>query len=115
MDHPAPLRERILDAALELAEKHGWHDLSLNAVAERLGLGLAEIHAEYRDRDALADAWFARALAAMLVPPVAGFADLPASVRIEMIILRWFEAQAPHARLAGGQHRAPGSVTIACR
>lgn len=105
MDHPAPLRDRILDVALELAETGGWHDLSLNAVAERLGVGLAEIHATYRDRDAIADAWFGRALTAMLVPPVAGFGDLPASARIEMIILRWFEVQAPHARLAGAMLR----------
>jgi AcrR family transcriptional regulator len=100
LDHAAPLRDRILDAALELAGTGGWHDLSLNAVADRLGVGLAEIQAVYRDRDALADAWFGRALTAMLAPPAAGFGDLPASARIEMIILRWFEAQAQHASLA---------------
>ena len=86
---------------MALAAEQGWHDVSLNRVAERLGVALADIQAVFRDRDAIADAWFARALAAMLAPPPEGFADLPASARAEMMILRWFRVQAPHARVAG--------------
>jgi AcrR family transcriptional regulator len=95
------LRGRIVDAAMALAAGQGWHDVSLNQVAERLGLGLADIAAHFRDRDAIADAWFARALAAMLAPPPEGFAELAASARAETMILRWFRAQSAHARVAG--------------
>ena len=57
-----PLERRILDVALELAEDTGWDALRLRRVAERLDLPLAEVLVHYRDLDALADAWFRRAL-----------------------------------------------------
>jgi AcrR family transcriptional regulator len=95
------LHDRIIDAAMGLAAESGWHDVSLNRVADRLGVTLVDIHAAFRDRDAIADAWFARALAAMLAPAEQGFGDLPASARAEMMILRWFRAQSTHARVAG--------------
>jgi len=101
MDHPDQLRDRTIDMAMALAAEQGWHDVSLNTVAERLGITLADIAAEFRDRDAIADAWFTRALAAMLAPPPVQFGDLPASARAEMMILRWFRAQSAHARVAG--------------
>ena len=96
------LSDRIVEAAMALAVESGWHDVSLNRVAETLGVSLADIHGVFRDRDAIADAWFARALAAMLAPPPERFGDLPASARAEMMILRWFRAQSAHARVAGG-------------
>ena len=55
-------REQIVAASLELAAEAGWDDLRLHQVAERLGLPLAGVHAEFRDRDAIANAWFDRAL-----------------------------------------------------
>lgn len=101
MQGDAPLRIRIIDEAMALAGESGWHDVSLNALAGRLGVGLAEIAAEFRDRDAIADAWFARALMAMLAPPPQGFEALRPSRRAEAVLLRWFRAQGAHAKLAG--------------
>jgi hypothetical protein len=40
----------------------------------------------------VADAWFARALARMLAPAEAGFADLPARERVYLVMMRWFDA-----------------------
>ena len=97
----ATLRARILEAAMDQAARDGWHDLSLVTLAGRLEISLAELHAEFRDRDAIANAWFDRALAAMLAPAPEGFAALRPSRRAEAMILRWFRAQSPHARLAG--------------
>ena len=91
--------ERIVDAALELAETVGWEAVRLRRVAERLGISAADIRAEFRDRDAIADAWLARADAAMLAPPPAGFAALPARERLFFAIMRWLDALAGHRRV----------------
>ena len=56
-------RDRIVDAALALGEERGWSNVRLYQVAERAGVPLGTIGAEFRDMDALANAWFARALA----------------------------------------------------
>ncbi|MBL6933892.1 MAG: TetR/AcrR family transcriptional regulator [Alphaproteobacteria bacterium] len=91
---------RILDTAVELAEESGWNELRLRHVAERLGVSLETVLSHYRDHDAVADAWFARALAAMLAPPPRGFATLPARERLFRVFMRWFDAQAAHRRVS---------------
>ena len=95
------LRDRIVDTALDLAEEDGWGAVRLRRVADRLGLPLAALSAEFRDTDAVANAWFARATAAMLAPPPRGFAGRPAAERLERIMLRWFDARAPRRRVTG--------------
>ena len=97
----AKLDTRIVDTAIELAEESGWESLRLRRVAERLGVPLAEVLAHYRDIDAVADAWFARAWAAMLAPPPRGFARRPARERIHIVLMRWFDALAGHRRVTG--------------
>jgi AcrR family transcriptional regulator len=96
---PGSDRDRILDATIVLAEEIGWERLRLRLVAERLALPLADLVREFRDLDAIADAWFARGLAAMLAPPDPGFAALAPARRAETVILRWFQALAPHRLL----------------
>src|SRR5512132_2324878 len=75
--------ERIVDAAITLAEEVGWENGRLRVVAERLGLSLAEISGHFRDLDAVADAWFARA-----------------RQRLETLLLRWFDATSAHRRVS---------------
>ena len=55
----------------------------------------------FRDADAVADAWFARALRAMLREPEPGFDALPPSGRVHAVLMRWFDAQAAHRRVVG--------------
>ena len=100
---PDPLRDRIIDAALALAEadRGGWYDLRLHLVARRLDLPLATVLDQFRDADAIADAWFARALRAMLREPEPGFDALPPSGRVHAVLMRWFDAQAAHRRVVG--------------
>ena len=98
---PADQAERILEAALAMAEREGWGNLRLRKLAAELGLSLAELQAHYRDADAIADAWFRRGWAAMLAPAPEGFAELPAVERLETILLRWFDALAPQRRVTG--------------
>ncbi len=93
------LHDRIIDAALDLAERHGWDTVRLHDVAEWLGIGLDTIAANFDDRDAIADAWFARASAAMLAPTTEGFAAEPAHHRLYLLLCRWLDALAPHRRV----------------
>ena len=100
-----PLRDRIIDAALALAEEDaggGWYDLRLHLVAQRLGVPLSAVLDRFRDADAIADAWFARALRAMVQEPDPGFDALPPSARVHTVLMRWFDAQAAHRRVVGG-------------
>jgi AcrR family transcriptional regulator len=100
------LAERILDTALAMAEADGWAALRLRNVAAALAVPLTEVLAHYRDIDAIADAWFRRAWDAMLQAPPDGFADLPPPERLEIVILRWFDALAPHRRVTGEMLKA---------
>jgi AcrR family transcriptional regulator len=99
-------RDRIVDAALELAEERGWSNVRLYQVAERASVPLATIGAEFRDLDALANAWFARALAMVERIPPQALADQPAPERLHLVIMRWFEALAAHRQVTGEMLRA---------
>jgi AcrR family transcriptional regulator len=92
-------RDRIVDAALAVAAEVGWANLRLHQVAARLELPLAEVHALFRDRDAIADAWFERALAEMLRAPATELAGRPPPERLLLVMMRWFDALAPQRDL----------------
>jgi AcrR family transcriptional regulator len=102
-EQPLPdLPDRIVDTAVELAEEVGWENLRLRKVADRLGVPLTTMLDNFRDTDAVADAWFARALRAMVrPPPEPGFEALSARARVHAVLMRWFDAQAAHSRVAG--------------
>lgn len=99
------LAERIVDAAVARAERVGWDDTRLADVAADLGRPLPEVLAHFRDKDALAGAWFLRAMDAML-----GRAEAvrrrPARERIEALMLAWFEALAASRTVSAQMIRA---------
>jgi ubiquinone biosynthesis protein COQ9 len=90
------LAQAIMAVALEQAERTGWDGLRLHEVAAALDISLADIYRHYRDADAIAEAWLAKADRAMLEPQDPAFAELPPARRIERVILRWLDALAPH-------------------
>ena len=81
------LADRIVDAAVAEATTASWGALRLRCVAERLDITLAELGAVFRDKDAIADAWFARADVAMLSAGTGDFATLPARERLARVIM----------------------------
>ena len=90
---------RILDAALEMACKRGnWYDLSLVELAKYCGTSVNNIRHYYPDTNAIANAWFSRALKAMLSAELENIEALPVNERLAFIIWRWFEALAPYHR-----------------
>jgi AcrR family transcriptional regulator len=100
------VRDRVVDAALELAEERGWANVRLYQVAERAGVPLARIGAEFRDLDAVANAWFARALATIERIPPEALAGQPAAERLHLAVMQWFDALAPHREVSGEMLRA---------
>lgn len=93
------LAERIVDAALAMAENDGWDRVRLRQIAVDLGIDMADIAARFRDRDAIADAWFGRARAALLAPPPSDFAAAPVSERLFVLMMRFLDALAAHRRV----------------
>ena len=94
------MRAAILDAALDLAEEKGqWSAVRLHDVADRLQIPPFEVLNHYRDLDSVADAWFVRGLKAMVAPKPPDFIREPEWRRIEICLLAWFDALAPHQRV----------------
>lgn len=92
--------ERIVDAALELADERGWDAVRLHDVAARLGLGLKRVYDLYPDLDAVAEAWLRRADLAMLAAAErADFAALPPPERLQAALVAWFGALGTRRRI----------------
>jgi AcrR family transcriptional regulator len=100
------LDRQIVDRIVALAAEVGWDRVRLRRVAADLDIPLAELQARYRDLDAVADAWFARALAAMVAPREVEFSDLPARERVYLAMMSWFEAQRDLRAVVGQMLRA---------
>lgn len=93
-------RDRIVDAALDLAARRSWEALRLHDVAAELQLDLNEMRAHFREKEDIVDAWFDRADAAMLAAgTVAGFAELSSRERLQRLIMAWLAALAPQRRV----------------
>ena len=93
------LAERIVETALDEAERVGWQALRLRRVAERLDLSLADLYRHFRDADAIAEAWLARADRAMLARRGRSFARRPPALRLEETLLAWLDALSGHRPL----------------
>lgn len=91
--------DRIVDATIRMAECVGWENLRLHSLADELGLSLDQVRLHFRDLDQVANVYFERAHLAMLAPPAAGFAALPARERLYQVILKWFDALALHRKV----------------
>lgn len=104
-------KRRIVDEALELAAVKGWNHYALGPLAEHMGLPANAIRRHFPDANAIADAWFDRALEAMLAPPPEGFADLPVDERLNLLMLRWLDTLAPYrtvtAQMIGAKFHPP--------
>ncbi|MBM3489992.1 MAG: hypothetical protein FJX68_06005 [Alphaproteobacteria bacterium] len=99
---PSAPRRRLVDAALAEADRVGWRNLSLFAVARRAGLPLADAAREFADLDAVGEAWLARADQAMLaLAEQEGFAEVSARERVERALTTWLAALRGRRRVLG--------------
>lgn len=65
-------RERILAAALALADREGLEAVSMRRLAEELGAGTMTLYTYFRGKDELLDAAVDQAAAAVTIPPDEG-------------------------------------------
>ncbi|MXS85470.1 TetR family transcriptional regulator [Nitrosomonas sp. HPC101] len=90
-----PMRDAIIDTAVELAACTSWEAVRLYDIAARLAVPLDEIRLYFREKDELIAAWFDRADGCMLnEAESAGFLELTASDRIHHLIMTWLDALA---------------------
>jgi AcrR family transcriptional regulator len=95
-----PTRDRIVDAAIDLAERDGWAAVRLHEVAAACNAGLGDIRVHFREKEDIVDAWLDRADAAMLRHVDHGALDgLPPRERVRQQIVVWLEALAAHQRV----------------
>lgn len=93
-------RDRIVDAAIALAEQGSWEAVRLHAVAAALDVPLDEIRRHFREKEDIVDAWFDRADSAMLREAEApGFLELTPRERIRRLIMTWLGALAAHRKV----------------
>jgi AcrR family transcriptional regulator len=93
------LRERIVDAAVALAEEDSWEAVRLHDVADRIGATLDDVRRHFREKEDVVDAWFDRADCAMLRESEApGFHELTPRQRIHRLIMTWLGALAAHRK-----------------
>lgn len=98
--------EDILATALDLGEARGWDALHLHDIAGAMGIPLGDIRRHYDQKDALAEAWFANADAALLAAAeTPGWRDLPPRQRLARALFAWLDALAPHRRLTAAMLR----------
>lgn len=95
-----PFRERVVQEALHQAERHGWQAVRLTEVAARLEAPMTQVLAEFRDLDAVADAWFRRGWEAMLAEKPGEFDHWSEAQRLEYCLMAWFHALADHRRVS---------------
>lgn len=94
------LAQRILDVALALGEQNGWDALHLYQIARAMDIPLADIQQHYGQKDALAEAWFTRADAALLaMAETPGWLELSVRQRLAHALFAWLGALSPHRRL----------------
>jgi AcrR family transcriptional regulator len=97
---PQVAKSAILEVALQLARKSSWDAIHLFDVAREMGIPLAEIQRQFPNKDALTEAWFDIADAALLrLPQVPGWQQLPQRERLEQAYTAWLDTLAPHRQL----------------
>ena len=109
------LPARIVNAAIAIGEERGrWSAVRLHDVAGRLGVPTSQVLDHFPDLDSVADAWFMRALKAMVGQKPPEFLELPEWRRIELCFNGWFDALAPHRRMTAQMLRGKQALLVGC-
>ncbi|SLN74495.1 TetR/AcrR family transcriptional regulator [Oceanibacterium hippocampi] len=104
------IERKVVEATMALVGEEGWSATTLNRIADRSGVGLAEIRRHFRSRPAILEA-FARHVDEAVLAGGHFDADEPARDRLFDVLMRRFDALAPHKeairRLAAEARRHP--------
>jgi ubiquinone biosynthesis protein COQ9 len=94
LDNITP-RDRIVTAALRLAEAHGWRGLSLGDIAGEAGIPLAEVSKTFQSKSQILAAFSGAVDQAVLERFPAPSADVPRDRLFDVLITR-FEVMQPY-------------------
>src|ERR1700731_565283 len=86
---------RIVDAALRLAAERGWQRVSLADIAAAAKLSVLDVHAVFASKTAILAAFHRRVDAAMLAAAEGDAEERPRD-RVFDMVMRRFDALAPH-------------------
>ncbi|MBL4819131.1 MAG: TetR/AcrR family transcriptional regulator [Deltaproteobacteria bacterium] len=93
MTKPSITKARIIDKAVELAQKSSWESFSLMQLVQSLDSSMLELKSNYRSKDDLAEALFDRADEAMLkITSQEDFYALSSDEKLLRCIMSWFES-----------------------
>ncbi len=88
--------DRVVDAALGLAAARPWREISLSDIAGEAGIRLDQLHALFRSKAAILDAFTARIDAQVIQGTDEEAAAEPVRDRLFDVLARRFEALQPH-------------------
>ena len=101
MTSDSNIADKILDAAIELAEQSSWESLCLHQIAEKLVIPLDDFHQYYPQKDDLVEAWYDRADKAMLqATQVEGYAAFSTRERLQTLIMAWLDFLSAHKKVS---------------
>ena len=90
----------VINAALEVACRDGWSRVRMMHLASDLNVPLAQILAQFRDMDAIANAWFERVALVLGEPVSKDFEAKSPSERLFEVMMRWFMALEPYRKVS---------------
>ncbi len=114
------LRDKIIDAALQLALEQGWRGLSLSEIAAAAKAPLSEVFPLFPSKGAILSAFVRRVDADVMAGQEADALEGSAKDRLFDVLMRRFDALQPHrealAAIAQDQSRDPLAVVCGlCR
>lgn len=91
-----PSPDRIIEAAMAVAAREGWRRTSLGDIAAEAKITLAQLHALFRSKQAILDALVEGVDGKILEQEVTEAEGEPSRERLLDVLIRRFEALAPH-------------------
>lgn len=93
---PADPRDKIVDTLLDLLARRRYSDIGLSDIAHESGVSLAKLRELFPSKGAILGAFMRRVDLDVLDHDVKDMADEPARERLFDVLMRRFEALAPH-------------------
>ncbi|MCC2112530.1 MAG: TetR/AcrR family transcriptional regulator [Hyphomicrobiales bacterium] len=99
-------RRKIIDALLALAAETPWHQIDLNAIADKAGITLAALRKGFSSKFEILEAFAAMIDAEVLEAIDKEMADEPARERLSDVLMNRFDALAPYKEGLRAIHKA---------
>lgn len=99
-------RQRAVDALMALAAEHRWSDISLDEIATKAGLSLADLRDLFPSKGAILGAFTRRIDRVVLESRASDLVDEPARERVLDLMIRRFDALLPYQAALKSIHKA---------